>query len=127
STPSDGALDPPFIRLPASLGSALRVQTKPQMRARLDIATWPIHWLRGRQLRSRLKQKVSGLRDKLCRKPLGEARVTVPELVTDCSGSIRLACRSLAIRDVRFGIEWPLLPLESAKTSVQTLRRWDRP
>src|SRR6202030_3020159 len=91
STSRDGALDPPFIRLPASPGSEPRVQTKSQMRARLDTATWPIHWLRGRQLRSRLRQRGSGLRDKLCRKSLGAAQVTAPELVTDRSGSIRVA------------------------------------
>src|SRR5437764_7152646 len=126
STSSDGALDPPFIRLPASPQSALRVQTKSQMRARLDTATWPIHWLHGRQLRSRLKQRVSGLRDKPCRKSLGAARVTAPKLVTDRSGSIRLAWRSQSGRDVRFGIEWSLIPTESPATSGRAPSPRDR-
>src|SRR2546421_12982126 len=101
STSSDGALDPPFIRLPASPRSVLRVQTKSQMRARLDTATSPIHWLHGRQLRSRLTQRVSGLRHKLCRKPLGEAQVTAPELVTDRSYSVQVAWGSQSDRALR--------------------------
>src|SRR5947208_14835734 len=92
------------------------------MRARLDTATWPIHWLHGRQLRSRLKQRVSGLRDKPCRKSLGTARVTAPKLVTDRSGSIRVAWRSQSGRDVRFGIEGSLLPTESPATPARNPR-----
>src|SRR4026209_1041374 len=126
STSSDGALDPPFIRLPASPRLVLRVQPKSQMRARLDTATSPIHWPRGRPPRSRPKQRMCDLRHKLCRKPLNAAQVTAPEWETDRCDLIQVAWHSQSDRGVRFEIEWPLLPRESPAISGPDPRAWDR-
>jgi len=100
-------------KLPASPRSVLRVQTKSQTRERLDVATSRIRWRRGLRLRSLPQQKVSGLPDKPCRRSLGAARATAPELATDRSDSTPVELRSQSDQDARFGIEWRLLPMES--------------
>src|SRR5205814_9903960 len=101
--------------------------TKSQTLARKHTAPYPTHWQHVHQRLSQIKQKKTGLRDKPIRKSLGAARVTATKLVTDRTGSIRLAWRSQSGRDVRFGIEWSLLPTESPATSGRDPRPCDRP
>src|SRR5438874_7977904 len=115
-----------FRRLAASPLSGLRVQTKSQMRVRLDIATSPIHWRRGRRLRPPPKQKLCDRRHKPCRKPINAARATAPELVTDRCDSIRVTLHSRSDQDAQFGIEGRLLPRESPAISGPDLKPWDR-